>query len=136
MSARTDNETLAARLNARGISVKVEDANILRRAEKTLHGWNERECGTSTDYASFSIERDETTGKPYQCVYPHAGESRRYPIADLETGALNRVVGTCALLGCEYYLQKDPRGAALYVAPKDAGIKDNTYSSVGICCAV
>lgn len=41
-----------------------EEAQKLRRIEMTLHRWNEQECGDGNDYASWSIERDETTGKP------------------------------------------------------------------------
>jgi hypothetical protein len=43
-------------------------------------------------------------------VYPHAGPSKRYPIADREAGALRRVAKVCAELGLHFYHQTDPRG--------------------------
>lgn len=88
----------------------------LRRIEMTLHRWAEQECGDGNDFASWNIERDETTGKPFRCVYPHSGPSRRYPVADRENGALRRLAGIMAgHAGLWSYHQGDPRGCALYV---------------------
>lgn len=62
------------------------------------------------------LERDETTGKPFRCVYPHTGASYKTAIADREAGALRRIAAVCKALGINFYHQGDPRGAALYVS--------------------
>lgn len=91
-------------------------ARILRRAEQTLHRWCQLECGDGNDYASWSIERDEQTGKPFMVTHPHQGKSRRRSIPDREKGALIRVEATCLELGLHFWYQTDPRGCALYVS--------------------
>jgi len=97
------------------VGFTVEEANTLRRAEMTLHRWGELECGDGNDYASWCLERDETTGKPYLVTYPHTGKSYRRPVADRERGALRRVEAVCKRAGLSYYHQTDPRGCALYI---------------------
>lgn len=96
-----------------------EETDTLRRIEMTLHRWAEQECGDGNDHASWAIERDETTLKPYMVLYPHSGPSRRHPIADRENGALRRAK---AILDSHpelwMYQQTDPRGCALYVGRK------------------
>jgi len=110
-----------------------EEAVQLRRIEMTLKRWSEQECGDSNDYQSWSIERDETTNKPYRCVYPRTGKMRRYPIADRESGALKRLkaivdarnerehahvtptIKANALNWIHPYHQTDPRGCSLYL---------------------
>ena len=136
MSARTDNEALQARMAAQGIHASLDQVNTLRRAEKTLHRWYEQECGDGDQWKSWAIVRDEETGKPYMYISPHDGEARRENIPDREEGARRRVQRTCQDLRCAFYVQTDPRGAALYVAPPKAEIHASNYSSVGICCAV
>ena len=92
------------------------EADALRLAQLTLHRWAELECGGGNDYASWSIERDEDTGKPYMVTYPHNGSSRRHRIADREAGALKRIAAILAEHGTLWsYHQTDPRGCALYV---------------------
>lgn len=54
-----------------------DESNTIRRIERTLQRWGELECGDGNDYASWSIERDETTGKPYLVTHPHTGQSYR-----------------------------------------------------------
>lgn len=133
MSARSETYEVLHRMNARGVAVSFEQANTLRRAERTLHRWAEAECGDSNDYTSWAIERDETTGKPFRCVYPHQGEATRYPIADREAGALRRVAAVCAAVGAHYYHQGDPRGCALYVSSEP--LTDSAYTNgVAACC--
>jgi len=81
------------------------EADALRLAQLTLHRW-----------ASWSIERDEDTGKPYMVHSPHSGVSRRHRIADREAGALKRIAAILADHGTLWsYHQTDPRGCALYV---------------------
>lgn len=129
-NARAKTYELLSRLASRGINVDFDVAHTLRRAELTLHRWGELECGDGNDYASWAIERDETTGKPYMCRYPHNGKMSRYPVPDREKGALRRVAAT----GLHFYHQTDPRGAALYVSNEP--LTDQNYSSSGVCCAI
>jgi uncharacterized protein RhaS with RHS repeats len=134
MSARNDTLALQATIARRGVSLSFEDANTLRRAQITLHGWNEQECGDSNDYASWSIERDEAPGKPYRVTYSHSeNKSRRYAVPDRETGALRRVRDICQRNGLHYWHQTDPRGCALYVDVQP--LNDNDYSR-GIACSL
>src|SRR3954468_20093762 len=85
MSTQKRKFELFARLQALGFTY--EEACQLRRIETTLQRWGERECGDGSDWA---IERDETTGKPYN-VYHGEGKERRYPVADREAGGIKRL---------------------------------------------
>ena len=102
--------------NLKRAGIAQTDAVALRRIALALHRWYELECGNSDEYSSWTIERDETTDKPYMVRYPHFGKSYRTPIADREKGALKRldnIMTNYAQLS--YYVQTDPRGAALYI---------------------
>ena len=106
------------RLQDAGISY--EHANALRRISMTLQRWGELECGDGNDYASWAIERDEATGKPYMVRYPHDGKPHRTPVADREKGALKRLQAIMTHYPAYVaYHQTDPRGAAVYVVRKD-----------------
>lgn len=92
MSTQKSKFELYSRLQNLGFTY--EEAVSLRRIEMTLQRWGEAECGDSNDYCSTSIERDETTGKPYRVVMYHdqkPSEATRYPVADREAGALRRM---------------------------------------------
>ena len=117
------------------------EANQLRRISMTLQRWYELECGTEAGH----IERDEETGKPYM-VTDWGASRRRYPVADRETGAVKRLQAIIHARNIRqpraedpllsYYLQTDPRGAALYILrPQDvpAGESPAAYYSRGIC---
>jgi hypothetical protein len=98
-----------------------EDAHALRRASMTLRRWFELECGDSSSYGSWAIERDETTERPYM-VHHHYQHGRgkdytsRTPIPDREKGARKRIASIMARYpGMFAYVQTDPRGCALYV---------------------
>jgi hypothetical protein len=102
------------------------EATALRRIEMTLQRWGERECGDGSDWA---IERDETTGKPFN-VYHGEGKPRRYPIPDRETGAKKRADAIVkarnlrngsadALIA---YHQGDCRGCNLYLV-RTSGVR-------------
>ena len=117
------------------------EANQLRRISMTLQRWYELECGTEAG----CIERDEETGKPYR-VTEWKGKQRRTPTPDRETGAVKRLEGIIYARNTRqawlvhptlsYYLQTDPRGAALYILrPQDvpAGKSPAEYYSRGIC---
>lgn len=108
------------------LEIPESDALALRLASIRLSRWAEQECGDGNDYCSWSIERDEQTGKPFRVVHPHTGPSRRYPIRDMERGALKRVDAICKRLGLHYYHQTDPRGAALYLAREP--LTDSAYT--------
>ena len=105
------------------------DANTLRRCELTLQRWAERECG---DGGNWAIERDETSGKPYN-VYHGEGKARRYPIADREAGALRRARAVANRLQLWAYHQTDPRGCMLYVC-KAADANAQSYANGAACC--
>jgi hypothetical protein len=93
------------------------EAVSLRRIEMTLQRWGEKECG---DGSNWAIERDETTGKPFN-VWHGEGKPSRHPIADREAGALRRLEGIVINRNTRnenqvaYYHQSDPRGCALYL---------------------
>jgi len=121
-------------LTSAGISLN--DALALRRISMTLHRWHELECGDGNDYCSYSIERDENSGKPFMSYHCHNGNYRKQWISDRENGALRRL----ALIMARYpaltsYVQGDPRGAALYILrPGDVpeGKEVNAYYSRGL----
>ena len=117
-----------------------EEAYKLRRISMTLQRWFEHEC-------NGEIQRDEVSRKPYYdfCI-PGEGRTRSsHPIADREKGALKRLEKIVARVNSERnesdgdissYIQRDPRGAALYIIrPGDvpAGANVDSYYSRGIC---
>ncbi len=132
MTATQQTSDLLRRLHARSILASFEQAQTLRRAEKTLHRWAELECGDGNDYASWAIERDEETDVPYMCMYPHRSESYRHRIPDREAGALRRVEDVCRALGAHFYHQTDPRGCALYVSTDP--LSGTAYTNGVACC--
>ena len=117
-----------------------EEAESLRRISMTLHRWHELECGTD----GGCIERDEKTDKPYwRRATGHHG-AKEYPIPDREKGALKRLKKIMVQVNLRpaptaplsFYIQTDPRGAALYILrPGDvpAGADPSAYYSRGIC---
>ena len=128
MSTQKAKFELFARLGQMGFTY--DEAAQLRRIEMTLTRWRERECGDGSDWA---IERDETTGKPFN-VYHGEGRPRRYAIADREAGALKRAKAIVDARnarneGSEFmaanaqdhvflYDQQDCRGAAIYLVKR------------------
>lgn len=132
MTASEKTREVLNALESRGVKATFAQAETLRRAEMVLHRWAEMECGDGNDWESWSIERDEKTGKPFLVTYPHKGETRRRAIPDREKGALRRVREVCAEIGAHFYHQTDPRGCALYVSPEP--IKDNDYTNGAACC--
>jgi hypothetical protein len=95
--------------------------------------WHEGECGGGNSLASWVIERDADTGKPFLACYPHNAKPYRVNVADRESGALKRVVATCAKNGLQYFVQTDPRGPALYVSTEK--LFSANYTN-GACCAI
>jgi hypothetical protein len=94
-----------------------DEANRLRRISLTLRRWHKLECGVN----GGCIERDDATGRPY---WRSEVSGRRWPVADRERGALLRLARLMrhvngpeggAIMHLNYYVQTDPRGAALYI---------------------
>lgn len=135
MTATQKNLLLARTIkNRTGVDITHLDAKVLRLAETTLQRWAEQECGTSNDKHSVSIERDETTNKPYRVVRPHKNnQTIKTPIQDREASTLKRVQALTASLGLHFYHQTDPRGCTLYVASEP--LNDQNYTN-GIACSV
>ena len=113
-----------------------EEAYQLRRISMTLRRWYELECGVDNG----GVERDETTGKTFW-YWSHTGKRTPYP--DRETGAVKRLKAIIYARNARvaggplsYYLQTDPRGAALYILrPGDVpnGEDVQSYYTRGIC---
>lgn len=100
----------------KSLGITESDAFSLRRISMTLHRWFELECGDGNSFASWSIERDETTDKPYMVYYPNNGKSYRHAVADREKGAYKRLAAIMARYPLLMsYVQGDPRGCALYI---------------------
>lgn len=120
--------------------INSDDAAKLRRIEMTLHRWAELECGDGNEYASWAIERDEKTDKPYMVTHYYgirggAGEGGRVSrsrIADHEAGALRRLQRIMAAYPeLTYYHQTDPRGCALYIVRR-ADIPTDWFDVVAV----
>jgi hypothetical protein len=105
-----------------------DEAAALRRISNTLRRWHELECGTDGGF----IERDEATGKPYWLT----DSGRRWPMADREAGALRRLQKIMEGRPLSYFVQTDPRGAALYILrPSDVpeGLSVESCYTRGVC---
>jgi hypothetical protein len=94
------------------LGFRASEIEALGRIERTLHRWDEAECGTERG----CIERDEETGKTY---WLNAMTGDRSPVADRETAAKKRL----AKIMAEHkrlvaYHQSDCRGVALYILRK------------------
>ena len=133
-AADKNMELLARQYKVTGVFLSLADAQILRKAELTLHAWAEKRCGWSTSGpygASFVLVRDEDgDNKPYIEIHPNSSLKTRWePIPDLEAGALHRIAEVCKRNGLEFYRQGDPRGCSLYVARAGTGLTSSNYSS-------
>lgn len=98
--------------------IEWNDAEALRRISMTLHRWNELECGDDTG----CIERGEDgEGKPFMVRWnSYTGKRMQWAIPDREAGAIRRLKVIMARYpALTYYLQTDPRGAALYILRPD-----------------
>jgi len=131
----------AARITAQenslmSLGFMATEADALRRISMTLRRWHERECGTD----GGCIERDADSGRTY---WLSSFSGLRTPIRDMESGALNRLSRIIAARNARtqgsalsYYVQTDPRGAALYILrPGDVpeGADPASCYSRGIC---
>lgn len=108
-----------------------DQISALRRASNTLRRWYEAEC-------DGEIQRDEESDLPYR--YSTVSHKRRYKVADREKGARARIAAIVATTPAHkvegFYIQSDPRGAALYILRPDdvpEGKEADAYYSRGIC---
>ena len=110
-----DTIDMLRRLENAGI--EWNDAEALRRISMTLQRWHELECGDDTG----CIERDENTDKPFMVRWnSYTGKRMQWAIPDREAGAIRRLKVIMARYpALTYYLQTDPRGAALYILRPD-----------------
>ena len=106
------------------------ESDALRRISLTLRRWFELECGIDGGH----IEREAKTDRPY---FIASASGRRWPMADRERGAMRRLEAIMSKhpdLG--YYIQPDPRGAALYILrPGDvpANARAESCYTRGLC---
>jgi hypothetical protein len=107
-----------------------DESEALRRISLTLRRWFELECGIDGGH----VERDAKTDKPY---FVASASGRRWPVADRERGAMRRLRKIMEQHpGLNYYIQPDPRGAALYILrPGDvpAGMRVESCYTRGLC---
>lgn len=123
------NDVIQYHKIAKRLNVDIQHIWTFRRKAMTLHNWFEKECGDSNNFASWAIERDEVTDKPYLVTYPHTGKMRRSRIADKETGARKAIAKLCKELGLYFFVQTDCRGLALYLSREE--LTDTNYNSKG-----
>lgn len=115
-----------------GAGISHADAVSLRKISMALHRWHELECGDGDSHSSwcitrgkrvstgergkFTFEHDES-GKPFIERHLHSENGARYsPTADREAGAKKRLAAIMARYpSLGFYIQGDPRGAALYI---------------------
>lgn len=122
------------------------EADALRRISITLHRWSEHECN-----GVIQREGDNGDGKPFW--YSPATGNKLGAAPDRERGALARLkaiigqrngrpaivngrLNAAPALPVGFYVQSDPRGAALYILrPGDVpeGADASSYYSRGIC---
>ena len=107
-----------------------DESDALRRISLTLRRWFELECGID----GGCIEREAKTDKPY---FVASASGRRWPVADRERGAMRRLRKIMEQHpGLGYYIQPDPRSAALYILrPGDvpAGMHVESCYTRGLC---
>ena len=118
---------IIARLEKLGFTYT--EANQLRRISMTLQRWFERECG---DANGNCIERDETTGKPFNTYETGNGKRGRYAVPDREAGARRRLAAIMASRKRRLiaYVQGDCRGASLYILRRRDVAKGESLDSV------
>jgi hypothetical protein len=107
-----------------------DESGALRRISLTLRRWFELECGIDGGH----IERAVKTDRPY---FVASASGRCRPVADRERGAMRRLRKIMEQhLDLGYYIQPDPRGAALYILrPGDvpAGMRVESCYTRGLC---
>lgn len=120
-----------------------QEAAHLRRISMTLQRWHERECNGEVQRGDDGVARGYRTNARF--LDPN-DPRYWYRVADRETGAIKRLASIIKARNIRmpkmedplmnYYIQGDPRGAALYIIrPGDVpeGKDANAYYSRGIC---
>ena len=120
------------------LGLDMAEVDTLIKCERTLGRWSELECGDGNDYASWAIERDETTDKPFMVTHPHKGDVRRVAVADREKGALKRAAAIATAHGLTIYHQTDPRGCSLYIIrpgdiPEGSDVTGSYSNGIAVC---
>ena len=111
------------------LEISLDNVWVFRRKSMTLRNWFEKECGDSNNFASWCIERDPETDKPFLVTYPHTGKTRKRAVPDMEKGARRTIVNLCTKLGLFFFIQTDCRGLALYLSREE--LTDTNYNSKG-----
>jgi hypothetical protein len=100
------------------LGIDPHEIDALARISRTLQRWSELECGDGNDYASWAIERDEKTERPYMVTHSNRApyQVTRRAVPDREAGALKRLKAIMEnhphLIS---YHQSDPRGCTIYI---------------------
>lgn len=111
------------------LEISLDNVWIFRRKAMTLHNWFEKECGDSNNFASWCIERDPQTDKPFLVTYPNSGKTHQHAIPDMEKGARKAIAKLCTELGLFFFIQTDCRGLSLYLSREE--MTDTDYNSKG-----
>lgn len=129
----------------RRAGIDPEHALALRRISMTLHRWHELECGDGDDRRSWCIARGrkengafvyDDNGPPFMETHYHHGAPKPHytRLSDRERGAMARLKVIMANYPTlSYYIQGDPRGAALYILRpgdvRDGASPDSCYTN-------
>lgn len=109
------------------------ESDALRRISMTLRRWFERECNGEIQRGDDGIAR----GYRVNARFLDPNDPRYwYRVQDRETGALKRLQKIVAGKNVSTYVQRDPRGAALYILrPGDVppGADASAHYNRGIC---
>jgi hypothetical protein len=144
-----------------GLGFTRDEAEALRRISMTLHRWHERECGDgygaivrgTWNRETGEFDYDTPNGGAYIEQSGTSGRNRYIRIPDRESGAKRRLAAIIKARNgrravelkwkdgrpvdqLAYYIQTDPRGAALYILrPGDIpeGADVQSYYDRGIC---
>ena len=110
------------------IELPISDINTLRRAGIVLDRFHLLLAGCDQG----RIDKDEVTGK-YTLITEYVMHGKyfenRTVYRDYYSPAIKRIADICKKHSLAYFIQQDPRGCPLYIAPIDAGMNDRNYSS-------
>ncbi len=113
-----------------GLGFDEAEIGALRRVSNGLQRWFEWEC-------NGEVERDDSTNATHRVIQTRHGAPRRVRTPDTESWHMRRLAAIMASKpALSYYVQTDPRGAALYILrPGDVpeGADVGGHYSRGIC---
>lgn len=117
MTKTENRDRIVSNLSVMGFAFS--EIQSLIKIERTLHRWDEAQCGDGNDHASWCLEQDEESKKWFRVTYPHQGKSYHCRVPDREAGAKRRLAAIMAdHPEFEAYHQGDCRGCALYIIRK------------------